>query len=193
MGGLVAAILKAGWKPSRCYSTIELPAKIAKWLLFPGSFTKRVQNFIKNEKMHIHVLREDLEIAKRSSYEFLLFNCRYIYAREIQIFLGSHLAMYARSVIPKDGMLIYKRQFRGLGRRPLGNMLFSSDVFTRSPFEIAKIMPSEQEFHLALSSKTPQPHFLWARRSVFSIQQEFLLLNEVFSPDFLRLISENDI
>lgn len=158
--------------------------------MYSGSFTKKILALKGAEaRFNIKILGEQLELAKKSSYEFSIFNCHYVYSREIQIFLDDYLLMYARSVMPQNVAPFYKRQFRGLGARPLAEMLFSAFPLQRSPFEIAKIHPMQREYVLANEANVSSPRFLWARRSVFSAAQDLLLLTEIFSPSLIELIS----
>ena len=184
--------LRTVWKKPECFPKTEFTENIAQWLLFPGSFTVKVQKIFSDQKeLKIQVVKEGLEIVKKSSYENYLFNCRYVYTRYTKIYWGDCLLMYAKSVLPKDAALIYKWQYRSLGMRPLGQMLFDSRKFDRSPFEIAKIWPHYSEFDLATDIPETELPFLWARRSVFSTKQQLIVLNEIFSPDLIRLINEH--
>jgi chorismate--pyruvate lyase len=176
--------IKPIWKNPRCFSKGELESHIAEWLLFSGSFTQKIKKSYRSMPLTITTLNEQLERSKQSSYEYPLFKCRYMFVREIYIFLGEFKLMYARSVMPKTASTLYKSNFRNLGKKPLGTMLFNKNKFDRSPFEIAKIRPDTREYFLAGGVKHQVP-FIWARRSVFSVNGDaFLLLAEYFSPFF---------
>jgi chorismate-pyruvate lyase len=186
-----SAFSKIIWKNSVCLRA-KLPAEIAKWLLYSSSFTEKLERFYaKMGVMKIHILSERAEIAKKHTLEFSQFKCHAIYSREIQILVDNNLIMFARSVIPKDILPIYKRLFRGLGQQPLGHMLFLPSI-KRSQFEMAKIFPGNREFFLSTTVDTRDVPFLWSRRSVFSTTENLVVLSEVFSPYFIQLISKQD-
>lgn len=167
------------------------PAKsVLQWLLFEGSFTIKVQSLNGlNEKFAIRILKEDLSLLK--GFVCDLNSSNYLYTRDIQIFLGEKLLMFANSVVPKNANLIFKKKFRSLGERSLGNLLFSYKDMVRSSFELAKVMPDTTEFKLATLSSQEAPPFLWARRSHFSLQERCLTLVEVFSPELINLINQS--
>lgn len=185
-------MLKVKWKSASCFSKNDLPAHISKWLLFPGSFTNKISKLAKeNEKLKIVVLNENLQLAKTQSYEFQQFSCHYFYIREVQIFLGNIILMYAKSLMPKNASVIYKQRFRSLGQSALGKMLFSHSLL-RSPFQLAKISPKNKKEHFSIATEEDVP-YLWGRRSIFSAAENIVLLNEFFSSQFIELISNREI
>lgn len=189
--GHLQRFLKSAWKKPAQFSHNELPSVIRRWLLYTGSFTKKGQTLLPKATMRIQILKEDLEMAPSSSFEYQLFRCHYIYVREIKIFLGDYLLMFARSVMPKTAPANLKHQFRGLGHQPLGHLLFGTKNIQRSSFEVAKFFPNDREFCLVTSNGMASP-FLWARRATFCSKVSLLLLTEVFSPALIKLILNHE-
>lgn len=182
--------LSTRWKKANIPLHSAIPAQISDWLLYPGSFTKRVQNQFRGT-IRIKVINEGLVHTSTATYEYQCFKVNYCYQRAIQIFLNDTLLMYAHSAMPITAPFYYKKHYRGLGQLPLGTMLFSSTKLVRSDFQLTHVLPHHAEYALAVTQHDRPATFLWARRSIFSQQARLLLLTELFSPDFIRLILEH--
>lgn len=175
-----------------CFSRIELPRSIANWLLYEGSFTEKAKSLLPQEKLTIELIRQDLTLRSNAFAHFKIpFICEAVYQREIKIYLGKFLLMFARSTVPKDADLFFKRKFRALGLQPLGQMLFNDSRVSRSQFEVAKIRPDHTDFNSAVTNRVATD-FLWARQSLFSQGKPLLSLTEIFSPDLIELIHEQN-
>lgn len=183
--------LKPIWKNSRCFSALQLPKEIRAWLLYPDSLTEQLKKECKHQKkkMHIVVLEEHLEFIPDLAFETKIFDCRLAYARHIQIYSDSTLLMYAKSLMPKNDNVMRKRQFRGLGEKPLGEILFAMSGIIRSAFELSKIPANFTEYKLTHNNEQLSPAYIWARRSIFSNPLPFLCLTEYFAPDFFALMT----
>jgi chorismate-pyruvate lyase len=180
------------WKPSYCYNGTEITGKLKDWLLDPGSFTKKALILQRlTEALSIKVLHEGLELAQEATMASIHLPCRYVYVRETQIYLGNSLLMYAKSMMPKTTNVVLKSRFRGLAQKPLGKLLFSVQKIKRTPFELARILPSFCEFNLAVGDEETAPLFLWGRRSLFISDKPLVLLTEIFSKHLLGRINES--
>jgi chorismate--pyruvate lyase len=173
--------LKPNWKTPSLFSRATLESKMARWLLFPGSFTKKARVYSSSETpLTIKVLNEGLVLVDSDSYEYQLFNCRYAFIREIEIYIGDQKLMYAKSALSSTAGVLDKWRFRNLGGKPLGEMLFNKQAFSRKELKIAKITKDNPAFYLAMDS-TNSAEFIWARRSIFTGRTQ-ILLTEYFSP-----------
>lgn len=181
--------LKNVWKRPEYFSTQQLPQDIRSWLLYSHSMTHQLKHAcqLADRKFSIKVLNEQLELMPQSICDELNSTCRYAYIREVQLYAGKKVVMYAKSFMPKNEHCILKRQFRGLGHKPLGNLLFTNSI-NRSQFNLAKIFPEKKEYHYLDSDLLP--YFIWARKSCFFNNQPFLLLIEYFSSNFFALMKE---
>ncbi len=96
--------------------------------------------------------------------------------------------MYARAVFPADFFTGKNHSILAeLDSRPLGKLLFRDPALRRSEFEIALLQPRHLEYQWAVQQQAA-PATLWARRSIFWLQEKPLLLMEVFFPDFFELM-----
>jgi chorismate-pyruvate lyase len=168
---------------------MELSTTLARWVLYSGSFTKRMAEFLPNTKTSIEIICEGQTLLSEFSSEYHCLRSQYVYQREIKICLDNEVLMFAKSIVPKNAPLFFKQQFRKLGEQPLGGILFRSPSFYRSAFQLAKIYQDATEdraIDLATGLTFP---FLWGRRSVFSAEVPLLLLTEIFAPGLVKLIN----
>ncbi len=189
----VVQCLRPIWKEPHFFSKSELTPEIKRWLLFSGSFTQKLVRISKEsqQEVKIGILNESLETAKELALEYGLFHCKFVYTREILIFLGEALVMYARSVVPKTENFLFKKRFKGLGEHPLGEILFNCPRITRSQYNLAKVTSMHKEYSLAAWGSKGFPKYIWARRSTFNIDKPFLLLTEFFAPNFWTMPNDN--
>ncbi len=171
------------------YTRQDLNGEWAKWLCYCGSFTEKVRAFsTSTSPLTIQIIKEGVGLAKDGIDAF--FDCRYFFFREILIYLGNRKLMFARSVMPKTASWQYKKKFRGLGSRPLGEMLFARQGLIRKELKIAKISSDYPEFGLIANNENNHTSFIWARQSIFTKEKNILLLTEYFSPLFIRYLYE---
>lgn len=89
--------------------------------------------------------------------------------------------IFARSAIPFSTLTGRQSSLRDINSQPLGAVLFNDPSMTRAPVQIAR--------QTALSFSVPstvchQEEILWARRSVFLLDNKPLLVAEIFLPTF---------
>ena len=178
---------KLYWEPYRNISHTSIPERLQDWLGEEGSFMQRVRN--KGVLPQIQVLnqcwgfptldeREQLNILTRS----------YALFREVLIGSENKNWMFARTVIPRETLTGKLKQLAHLRKRSLGSLLFNDPTLLRSEFEVTCLVPNTNE-HEALTTyiKIPSDEPIWARRSLFYVQNKTLLLTEYFLPDILNL------
>ena len=69
-----------------------------------------------------------------------------------------------------------------LGTRPLGELLFADPSMRRETMEIAVLGRGTALYRLALRGVPVRPTAIWGRRSVFRLDRQPLLVNEIFLP-----------
>lgn len=118
--------------------------------------------------------------------------------REVLLLCAGQPRVYARSILPESSLTGPLERLRGLGTRPLADVLFTVPDLSRGPLEFAVLAPGEplherawdalahppaRPPHLPERATEPSPGTpLWARRSRFVRGRRPLLVTEVFPP-----------
>ena len=165
--------------------TRHLPSNhhLAAWLSAGGSLTA-----------HIRRVGHDFRVRKLAQYcaavlpdeSLLLGVSRGVTVREVLLMEGNVPLVFAHSVVVQRHTHGPWRAIRGLGSRPLAELLFADRSVLRHPLRykaIAAVDPLGRRILKAL----PQTQFpLWARRSAFYSDGVPLLVTEVFLPAILN-------
>ncbi|MCP4271672.1 MAG: chorismate lyase [Gammaproteobacteria bacterium] len=144
--------------------------------------------------MTLHLLQAglgSLKVSVMSSQQGALFKeeslfldlplRRWAYVREVMMHVDLSPWMYGRTVIPDTTLNGGAGQLKLLGDSPLGKVLFDNKKSTREFIEIAKISAHHHLFPQLVDVEVYP--YLWARRSLFSFNEQPILVQEVFLPD----------
>jgi chorismate--pyruvate lyase len=107
--------------------------------------------------------------------------------REVYLYCGSTPVIFAHSVVARKDLRGAWRGLSGLGNRSLGTVLFTNPVVRRTPLRFKKLTPAHPLFKRACARLQVKPEGLWARRSLFSLHGQSILVTEVFLPSILEL------
>lgn len=102
--------------------------------------------------------------------------------REVKLYCGREAWVFARTLIPLNSLRGPVYRLTRLGRRPLGEVLFSDPTTRRLRVEVAQITPRHRLFSRATSHLRRRPDTLWGRRTLFEYGGELILVNELFLP-----------
>ncbi len=117
-----------------------------------------------------------------------------LFVREILILCDEKPAWYAETLIPQTTYTHREAQFNSLNTCPINIILFNDPAIIREPFIYAYLLPENKEYQQAVQHvKNIKPLSLWARKSVFRIDDEPLSIMEVFFHDVLEDIQESKI
>jgi chorismate--pyruvate lyase len=158
------------------------------WLLDEGSLTRRV---VRNcaQRFSVQVLDQSwgtplateckaLEMAPNAS----------AWIREVELHCGKTPWVFARTLIPASSLEGDTRRLAELGSRPLGEVLFSDPKARRGWVEVAKLLPQHTLYRVASAHLKNAPDHLWARRTLYYMEERPLLVNEIFLPDLPHVI-----
>lgn len=156
------------------------------WLLDRGSLTQRLRarsmafsvQGVSQRWAHPHPDEARL-LGLRAHQNALL--------REVSLCCDGSAVVFAHSVLPRRSL---RGAWHGLGRlgsRPLGEALFTNPAVVRTSLTYCKLSPSSALFRRAAAGLREVPQNLWARRSVFLLQDAPILVTEVFLPGVLKL------
>lgn len=107
--------------------------------------------------------------------------------REVYLRCDETPVVFAHSVVRREHLRGAWRSLGRLGSRSLGTMLFTNPLIERTPLVFRKLKPHHPLFERACKQLPARPLHLWARRSLFILQQQPILVTEVFLPAILRL------
>ncbi len=107
--------------------------------------------------------------------------------REVLLVCGGRPLVYAHSVIPEAGIRGPWRSLSSLGNKPLGEALFADPLVERHPLSFKRLDRRHPLYHGAHRHLAESSRYLWARRSVFALDEHPILVTEVFLPEVLRL------
>jgi len=157
------------------------------WLLDSGSLTAKLLK-LSHGDFKVQVLRQAHTRASRSEALTLGIGFNELcLIREVILRGHNQPWVFARSVLPLSSLTGSLRHLRKQGTRPLGAFLFSQPHLKRSPIALALISGHHAYLPEALMGVNP----VWGRRSIFSINNQPLLVSEVFLPDFPGACEDN--
>ena len=137
---------------------------ILEWLNEEGSITAKISS---DSKFKLEILSDDLGIAEDEEYLALDIASEEVRIREVVLYGDLVPLVYARSIIPN---LTSSKGYPGLGTigsKPLGDLLFQSELFIKTRREFAQFETSSEEV-------------IWGRRTHYLVQGYPLSVMEVF-------------
>jgi chorismate-pyruvate lyase len=169
-----------------------MPPSVREWISKPFVLSEALRRVCGNFAVKI----SDQSVKPLYSEEISALKCygsESGYVRETYLGDTTNPLVYARVSMPESTYAAYKIQLDNLGSRPIGEtLLYKDPSLTRSEFEVKRLTQNDEllfdalvhhEFHRAVIEKNARAHELWARRSVFRLGGNPLLITEVFMPD----------
>ena len=169
-----------------CSDTLGCDQALAPWLHDKGSLTQRIQqrcNQFAVRKMHSGLAR----IALDESALLKVAPQRFAYTRDVFLFADNQPVVFAHSVCAAQSLHSAWAAVTGLGNQPLGALLFAHPLVKRQPLHYKALRATHPLYQQAAKVLSNPPSKLWARRSLFYLQGEALLVTEIFLPEILRL------
>ncbi len=149
------------------------------WLIDAGSLTARLQQ----RYSQFAVKPVTVKYAKAIQDEAALLHLpahKTALIREVLLIGNNQAVVFAHSVMPRTSL---RGAWNGLGRlgnKPLGATLFANPKVKRTPLSYKKLAPQHALYRHAAAHLTIKPAYLWARRSIFSLNCANILVTEVF-------------
>ncbi len=162
--------------------------RMRQWLSAPGSLTARL-------RLHGAVRVEVLAQGRRRLWpqERRALGCDVGHVREVVLHIDERAAVWARSSVPVRAVKGPWQAIRGLGTRPLAELLFSHRAVRRGPLQTLRLRAHDPAgAHMArqwagLNTGQPPASLLsrpprWARHSLFHHHGQPLQVLEAFAP-----------
>ena len=138
--------------------------EILSWLNEEGSISKRISS---KTNFKLEILQDDIGNAQEEEYKALNIIPEEVRIREVILYGNSVALVFARSIIPK---LASTKGYPGLGSigsKPLGDLIFESDLFIKTSREFAEFQNDGNEI-------------IWGRRTQYEVKGYPLSIMEVF-------------
>lgn len=143
------------------------------WLLERGSLTARLIKLSKGD-FHVKVIAEYWAVPDITEANTLgLRHRQRAYIREVELWGNNQCWVKARTLIPRTSLRGFLLPLKHIGSKPLGAKLFADPKITRGAIEIAQLN----------GDSGPE----WARRSVFKLNNQPLLVTEIFMSSLLAV------
>ena len=155
------------------------------WLIEADSLTTRLQKSYADFK--VHPVR--VSAQKPSHEEARLLNVaarEYAQIREVLLFGEAKAVVFAHSVLPYQSLRGAWRSLGRLGNKPLGAVLFANPNVKRTPLAYKKLSLNHSLYQAAIKHLSDKPEFLWARRSIFSLNCASIMVVEIFLPALIK-------
>jgi len=104
--------------------------------------------------------------------------------REVWLMADGLPVVYARSILPRRSLARQYGSIRTLGERPLGDTLFTNKNMGRKAVRIFRLLPDNPLYPKNLNLSEP----LYARASIFNLNNRPILVTDVFLPGILKLL-----
>jgi chorismate--pyruvate lyase len=155
------------------------------WLVDDGSLTQRLRakcgrfSVERVRQRRARPLPDEALLLRMHPHERALL-------REVSLCSDGHPVVFAHSVLPRSSL---RGAWHGLGRlgtKPLGAALFANPHVIRKPLAFRKLLPHHALYARAVELLAERPDCLWARRSLFLLNNSPILVTEVFLPGVLE-------
>jgi chorismate--pyruvate lyase len=169
------------WQPAHGGILVQMPENLGPWLIDNGSLTRKLVALSKDQ-FEVQVLRQEVATPDAAEANALKMTQQTpVMIREVVLKGRGRPWVFARSILPMTTMTGRLAGLRTLSNQPLGELLFQDPSMTREPLEAACLPARILSVPAALAAGD-EP--LWARRSVFFLDQKPLLVSEVFLSEF---------
>ncbi|GIX28897.1 MAG: putative chorismate pyruvate-lyase [Burkholderiales bacterium] len=162
------------------------PGAYRGWLLDRGSLTARLRRAC--AAFRVQPLAQGFALPLPDERERLRLRPRErALVREVFLYCAEVPVVFAHSVAARRDLNGPWRWLSRLGDQPLGEALFTDPRVRRTPLEFSRLRPGDGLFRRAAARLAVRPPELWARRSLFRLEERPLLVTEVFLPGVLQL------
>ncbi|MBH9552137.1 chorismate--pyruvate lyase family protein [Inhella gelatinilytica] len=161
------------------------------WLRAPGSLSARLA---RHGRFEVQLLRQapaPLGAPERQQLGPPRHGCTLV--REVVLRVGGQPLVWARSSLHRSTLAGPWKALKGLGRRPLAELLYQDRRVQRSTLQPKRLLrhgPTRRHMQrqwVQATGSPPPAGMVWARHSVFKRQGALLRILELFHPDVSAL------
>lgn len=165
------------------------PLYLEPWLWERGSLTHKLKHY--TDLSNIVLINQEWKTPNFFDKNTLSLTSDLIFNREIYMQVHTIPWWYAKTLIPKKTFVKRQLSFSQLHEHSLGDILFFDKNIKRLKFNPHKMLSKQIEYFLPIKALAKEVNYLWARRSIFSIENEPLFLIEIFLPNMLESLCKN--
>lgn len=138
-------------------------AEIKSWLLEQGPITKRIKSIA---EFRLELIQDELSDATDDEILFLKIDSEEIRIREVILFGNENPMVFARTIIPNTTIEKGLKELGKIGNKPLGDILFEKDIFSKEDIVFATFKDEESLF--------------WGRKIKYTVKDQPFSVMEVF-------------
>lgn len=157
------------------------PRELRGWLSDRGSLTRRLK--ARHADFRVSPVARGLAPPFLDEAHVLRLGPKtHAYVRDVLLVGGGRIRVFAHSVLPRASLRGAWCGISRLGTKPLGEALFSDPRIRRLGLTIRRLDARHPLYRAARHHTGLTARHLWARRSVFCLNGQPLLVTEVFLP-----------
>ena len=160
-------------KPQHC------AARIAAWLYDHNSLTKKLEAQFNTFSVEI---KQQVTINSSPLLSKLFSHEKQVLVREVFLRCNDSPVVFAQTEIPVSTLTEQQATLAEIGEQALGKILFQDPTMLRGQIEVTEFKKGSIFHQLAADIQQPIEHSLWARRSLFYLNNKPLLVTELFLP-----------
>lgn len=153
--------------------------KIQSWLYDMKSLTQKLENNCR--KFHIKI-RQQVTVNPLNNTRYYFNNEAKVLIREVFLYCNDIAVVFAQTEIPFSTLTEEQTCLAEIGEQSLGKHLFQNESMKRGEIEVAKFNKKSDAHQLAMQIGQHCEFPLWARRSLFHLNNKPLLVSELFLP-----------
>lgn len=137
--------------------------EIKSWLLEQGPITKRIKSIA---EFRLELIQDELSDATDDEILFLKIDSEEIRIREVILYGNENPIVFARTIIPDTTIEKGLKELGKIGNKPLGDILFEKDIFSKEDIVFASFKDKESLF--------------WGRKIKYTVKDQPFSVMEVF-------------
>lgn len=138
-------------------------AEIKSWLLEQGPITKRIKSM---KEFRLELIQDELSDVNEDEILFLNIHTKEIRVREVILYGNENPMVFARTIIPIATIEKGLKELGTLGNKPLGDILFEKDIFSKNDIVFATFYDGKSLF--------------WGRKIKYTVKDQPFSVMEVF-------------
>lgn len=160
-------------KPPHCSENI------ASWLYDHNSLTKKLESHFDSFSVKI---KQQFAVKPNGLLSNYFNDENKILIREVFLYCDNKPVVFAQTEIPFSTLTEQQARLAEIGEQSLGKLLFQDPTMLRGQIEVTEFKKDSLFHDVAIELNQKSESSLWARRSLFYLDNKPLLVSELFLP-----------